>query len=291
MVRGSRDQIFAILAPLRLAQARAFARCLVILGRRSWGARLIRWARANPPVMRALQWLLAFCGTYASLEEAKACAARYIAASHDHPWQISLHAQFAEVTRESDYPVLFFLAPIAPKLETAFDLGGSIGNLFFQLNRHLPLSERLVWTVHDLPFKKTPFQEFAKKKGESRLRFTEDISSASGVDLFIAVGALHFFDLKLAELLRPLDKLPKHVIANRSPFSDGEDIAMIQDGGLWLNACKLHSVKELVRGMEQLGYELVARWPVHERRQLIPLYPEYNEPYSGFYFRLAKGED
>ena len=41
--------------------------------------------------------------------------------------------------------------------------------------------------------------DFARKKGEKRLSFTDEFSAASGVDLFIVVGAIHFFEPKLAD--------------------------------------------------------------------------------------------
>jgi putative methyltransferase (TIGR04325 family) len=272
---------------MRVAQIRAIARVLISIGRSRWGRQLVCHARDSALTGRALRWLLAFHGTFSSIEEAQSCAARYVPASHEHPKQITLHAQFAEVTRESDYPVLFFLSPVVSELRTVFDLGGSVGNLFFQLDRHLKFSDELVWTVHDIPVKRAAMNEFARKKGEKRLAFTDEFSSASGVDLFIVVGAIHYFEPKLADLLGQLESLPKHVIVNRSPFSSGEDIITIQDGGLWVNPCKLHSVEKLCSGMRDLGYQLVASWPVHERTVRIPLMPEYNETYLGFYFRLS----
>jgi putative methyltransferase (TIGR04325 family) len=272
---------------MRVAQIRALAGTFVMIGMSRWGRKFVCYSRDNVLLGPVLKWLVAFRGTFQSLEDARVCARRYVPASHEHPKQVTLHAEFAEVTRESDYPVLFFLCPIASKLRTVFDFGGSIGNLFFQLDRRLNFSDDLVWTVHDLPFKREAMFDFAKEKGEKRLSFTEEFSSASGVDLFIVVGAIHFFEPKLAELLCQLDRLPRHVIVNRSPFSSGEDIVTVQDGGLWVNPCKLHSVEKLCSGMRNLGYELVASWPVHERRLRIPLIPEYNESYLGFYFRLS----
>jgi len=272
---------------MRVAQIRALARVLISIGRSRWGRVLVRRARDGVLTGRALRWLLAFHGTFSSIEDARSCAARYVPASHEHPKQITLHAQFAEVTRESDYPVLFFLSPVVSELRTVFDLGGSIGNLFFQLDRYLNFSNELVWTVHDIPVKRAAMNEFAREKGEKRLAFTDEFSAASGVDLFIVVGAIHFFEPKLAELLDQLESLPKHVIVNRSPFSSGDDIVMVHDGGLWVNPCKLHSVEKLCSGMRDLGYEFVASWPVNERIVRIPLIPEYNETYRGFYFRLS----
>jgi len=273
---------------IRIVQIRGFARVLTVIGRSKLGARLVARARDIRAVRQLLEWLLAYYGTFPSIEAASASAARYIPASHDHPKQMSLHANFAEVTRESDYPVLFFLSPIASELRSVFDLGGSVGNLFFQLDRHLHFSRELVWTVHDLSFKREAMLEFARRKNEDRLRFSDQLLSASGVDLFIVAGAIHFFEPNLADLLKRLERLPKHVIVNRSPFSDMEDIITVHDGGLWVNPCKLHSVSRLCSAMGELGYELVASWPVHERRTRVPLFPDCDGIYRGFYFRHSR---
>ena len=277
-----------ILRRIRIVQIRGFARLVTLIGRSSLGAKLITRARDSRPVRQALEWLLAYYGTFPTIEAASACAARYISASHDHPKQMSLHADFAEVTRESDYPVLFFLSPIASELRSVFDLGGSVGNLFFQLDRHLHFSRELVWTVHDLPFKREAMLEFARNQNEERLRFSDYLLSASGVDLFIVAGAIHFFEPTLARLLAPLERLPTHVIVNRSPFSSLDDIVTVHDGGLWVNACKLHGLSSFCSAMRELGYDLIASWPVHERRTRVPLFPDCDGIYRGFYFRLSE---
>lgn len=278
-----------IMGSMRVAQIREFARFLTLVGRSNWGRKAIIRARSNRALRSVLEWLLAFHGSFPTIAAASACAARYVPESHDHPVQLSLHAEFAEQTRESDYPVLFFLAPIASELRFVFDLGGSVGNLFFQLDRHLHFSSQLVWTVHDLPFKRQALQDFAKSRNEPRLVFSEQFSAASGADLFIVAGAIHFFEPTLAELLAPLDRLPRHVIVNRSPFSSSDDIVTVHDGGLWVNPCKLHRVDTFCSAMGSLGYDLVAQWPVHERRTRVPLFPDCDGGYRGFYFRLSEG--
>lgn len=276
------------ISSIRVAQIRGFARLLTLVGRSRWGSKAIVFARNRRAMRPVLEWLLAFHGSFQSIAAASACAARYVSGSHDHPGQLDLHAEFAEVTRESDYPVLFFLAPFASELRSAFDLGGSIGNLFFQLDRHLHFSPEIVWTVHDLPFKREAMQDFARSKSEERLVFSDQFSSASGVDLFIVAGAIHFFEPTLAELLASLDRLPRHVVVNRSPFSNLDDIVTVHDGGLWVNPCKLHAIRKFCSAMNSLGYDLVASWPVHERRTRVPLFPDCDATYRGFYFRLSE---
>jgi putative methyltransferase (TIGR04325 family) len=141
-------------------------------------------------------------------------------------------------------------------------------------------------SINDLPIKEKALLELTRAKHEKRVIFTEEFSSASGVDLFIVVGALHFFEPSLADLLSNLARLPRHVIVNRSPFSEGKEMVVVQDGGLWLNPCKLHNVGKRISGMRDLSYKLVASWPVNGRILRIPLNPEYGEPFRGFYFCL-----
>ncbi len=112
-------------------------------------------------------------------------ARRFIPFAHDHPAATTLSLALAEVTRESDYPVLFLLAPVAPRLRSVFDLGGATGNLFYSYDRHLKFSEELVWTVCDLQPQRDAGLAKAREKGEQRIRFTGKLEDGDGADLFI----------------------------------------------------------------------------------------------------------
>jgi putative methyltransferase (TIGR04325 family) len=205
---------------------------------------------------------------------------------HEHEQLIASQVAGARITRSSDYPVLFYLAPLVSQLRSAFDLGGSVGNLFYVLSDHLSFSKDFIWMVHDFPAKKQLALALARDNNEHRVTFADVFSAASGVDLFIAVGAIHYFESTLSELLCTLDKLPAHVILNRSPFFESQDMTVVHDGGDWIIPCKLHDSDRLVREMVKLGYDLAGSWSVPERTMQIPLYPEYRETYKGFYFRM-----
>jgi putative methyltransferase (TIGR04325 family) len=271
----------------RLRLGRATARILNYLGQTKSGRFLIIAARKRAFSKAFLNWMLAFRGTFSSLREAEQCVARYTRTGHEHPREHELQSAKAEITQESDYPVLFFLAPFKDTLKSVFDLGGGIGNLFYVLDRHLHLSNDLAWIVYDLPARRRQAVAFAQRRNETRVRVTDDLASASGADLFLVVGALQYFEQSLPESLASLETLPTHVIINRSPCFTGRDLVTVQDYGDWVFPCKLHDVKTLVLSMKGLGYELVADWPAHERRLRIPLFPEYTDSYRGFYFRLS----
>ena len=272
---------------LRMRQIRLSAKALGLLGASKFGATIIQKSRSHPLLRSGLDKVLGYRRTFASFSDAQSCASSYIPYGHEHPDEIESHTQLADVIRESDYPALFFLAPVAGELETVFDLGGNVGNLFYAYSRHLTFSKTLVWKVYDLIEKKSFAEKLADARTEHRVRFVEKLADASGADLFIASGSIHYFDTPLSEMLTALDRLPARVIVNRSPMSHGEDLITVQDNGSYLVPCKLHSNRALIVGMQQLGYELRASWPIHERSLWVPSYPELSSRnYSGFFFEL-----
>ena len=276
-----------LLLRARILQIRATAALLNLLGRSNSFRRALARLRSVPGVNNLLRHFVGFHRTCASFAEAQAVASRFISAGHEHPDEIAFHASMADTLRESDYPVLFHLAPIAAQLRHVFDLGGSVGNLFYSYRSHLPLSPSMIWFVYDLPFIRPIGERFARDRGEKRIRFADSPAQASGADLLLISGSLHYFEQPLDAFLRSLHRLPPHVIVNRSPFSAGSDLITIQDNHSFLAPCKLHSRPALLAGMQALGYQLRAEWPVHERKLLLPLDPELSaRTYSGFYFTL-----
>ena len=271
---------------LRILQIRALASLLNTLGQRALGRSLITRMRSYRASRVVLDACLGFRRVFPSFVAAQACASKYIRSGHEHPDEIRFHTSISDIVRESDYPVLFHLAPLAPSMRNVFDLGGNVGNLFYSYQSKLSFPATLTWTVYDLPMKKPLGEKLASERAESRIRFTTNLADASGCDVFIASGSLHYFEEPLHEILRSLERLPDHVFANRMPCSSGSDIITVQDNRSYLVPCKLHSRMTLIAGMETLGYELQSEWPVHERRLLVPTHPDLSiRTYSGFYFR------
>lgn len=271
---------------LRIVQIRALASLLISLGNRAVGRRFITRIRSSRPSRAVLDACLGYRRVFPSFAEAQACASKYIRSGHEHPDEIRFHTSISDTVRESDYPVLFFLAPLASELHTVFDLGGNVGNLFYSYESKLNFPATLTWTVFDLPMKRPLGEKLAEGRAETRIRFATALAEASGCDVFIASGSLHYFEEPLHEILRPLQRLPEHVFANRMPCSSGADIITVQDNRSYLVPCKLHSRATLITGMQTLGYEVQSEWPVHERRLPVPTHPDLStRTYSGFYFR------
>ncbi len=271
---------------LRIFQIRSLASLLTTLGHRSVGRRLITHMRSNRVSRPILDACLGFRRVFPSFADAQACASKYIPSGHEHPDEIRFHTLISGTVRESDYPVLFYLAPLVSGLRNVFDLGGNVGNLFYSYQNELNFPASLTWTVYDLPMKKPLGEKLASARGESRIRFATNLAESSGCDVFIASGSLHYFEQPLHEILRSLKRLPEHVFANRMPCSSGLDLITVQDNRSYLVPCKLHSRATLITGMQMLGYQLQSDWPVHERRLPVPTHPDLSGgTYSGFYFR------
>lgn len=276
----------SFLRRLRILQIRALASLFIILGKRSFGRKLIAGLRSNSLTRPVLDSCLGFRRAFPSFATAQASASKYIQAGHNHPDELRFHTASSNVLRESDYPVLFYLRSLVPELRYVFDLGGNVGNLFYAYQRALDFPSTLIWTVYDLPEKKSLGEELAAARGEVRIRFASALAEACSSDVFIASGSLHYFEEPIHTILSSLPDLPNHVFINRTPCSSGSDLITVQDNRSYLVPCKLHSRQTLIAGMQALGYNLVSEWPVHERRLQVPTHPDFCFPtYLGFYFR------
>ncbi len=283
---------------LRLLQIRVLARLLEVIGVSSGGAAFIVRLRRIPILDDLLRFLVGYRRTFPSFGAAQDFARRFVPAGHEHPDVVAFHSSIADTIRESDFPVLFYLAPLLSGFRKVFDLGGNVGNLFYAYQKEVNFPPELSWYVLDLPAEKMAGQELARQRNETRIRFADSLADASGCDLFIASGSLHYFEQPLDQMLLALGELPPHVIVNRTPCfrepaspansanSFTEDMITVQDNRTYLVPCIIHNETKLVASMRKIGYTLRARWSVHERKLWVPLYPDRSSQlYSGFYFQ------
>ena len=281
--------IYLQLLKFRILQIRIAAKIISSIGQYPRGRVLIVALRSRSLSRSLLNLILGYRKRFNTFAEAQVRASRHSPAAHELGENIRFHAALVNGVRESDFPVLFFLAEEAGKLRRVFDLGGNVGNLFYSYQNHLKFSPQLVWMILDLPTTRSSGERLAAERNEKRIVYVDSLASASGVDLFIASGSLHYFESSLPEILSTLTVLPRRVVVNRTPCSSGEDLIAIQDNSSYrvpcLMPCKLHSRNKLTEGMRGLGYLLRGEWPVHERKLRVPLYPDYSGgSYSGFYF-------
>jgi len=278
------------LSAFRVLQIRLLAKFLELCGKTDTGRTAIVWLRRHEYLNRLLTFLVGYRRTFPTFEQAATYAKHFQFVGHQHPDNIAHHSAAAERIKESDYPVLFHLSAVASNLRNVFDLGGSVGNLFYALASELRFPQDMVWTVYDLPLMRSEGEKLSAVRHEHRLRFTDSFSAASGCDFFITSGSLHYFEQPLAEILASLPMLPGRVLINRTPCASeagaaDEDLITIQDNHSYFVPSIIHSRKKLIGSLANLGYRLRSSWPVHERSLWVPLYPDRSFPcYWGFYF-------
>ena len=121
------------------------------------------------------------------------------------------------------------------------------------------------------------------------LHFTSNWNEAAAADLLVVSGSLHYLERPLPDILRDLATLPKYLLINRTPLTDGDPVATVQVASGFRLAAMLYNRTALLREIAQLGYELVDEWKAPELSMDIPGYPEHTIPsYSGAFFRLAR---
>jgi putative methyltransferase (TIGR04325 family) len=208
--------------------------------------------------------------------------------SHLERRLISSNFALSSEIRMSDYPVLFWLRNIAAEENLRiFDFGGGVGQTYANFSRLLPPEKLESWTCHDLP-------EVILQAGENYfpegvpecLHFTTDLGENDGCNVFLAAGALHYWEFPMAQLLREFGSRPRHFLINRSPMRiTGKPFATVQEGVDWAVACMVRSLPDLKSEMESEGYTLVDHWVDLEKSLAFPWLPDWSCPYLGLYFR------
>jgi putative methyltransferase (TIGR04325 family) len=222
-------------------------------------------------------------GIFANFHDAKDAAKKLDAAGHEADFLSQLPLIYG--LRMSDYPVLFWLNRVRPKL--LFDFGGSVGNLYYLYKDYLDLPPSFGWIAHDLPEIIEKGQALALTRESSALSFSSHLSDGKDCDFFLASGSLQFWEDSMASLFSQLGTYPEHVIVNRSPLTERKLSYVILDiiGHAALPKM-IRSRSALVEEFDALGYEHVADWIEPERGITLTFYPAYDVPnYSGIYFR------
>lgn len=240
------------------------------------------------PIFRSIvSGLIGYNRPFPTLQEANAYIADYDGGGHGHPFCAINLMKTVQKANPSDYPALFFLQPILPVVRRVFDFGGSVGNLLYCYSNYVSIPDDLTWTVFDVPENVQLGEQIAGDAGERRLRFTSSLSEGDGADVFLATGALHYFEKSLAAMLSEYRRKPRYVLINRTPFSSGVPFATVQDAGRYRVACMLYNQDELIAEFNAAGYDLVDRWSAAERTHIIPCYPDLSvRAYSGIFLKL-----
>lgn len=225
-------------------------------------------------------------GVYASFEEARARAPKDVPLGYDHD-SIAL-AYKNQRFLASDYPAAFWLQEALRDGTTVFDLGGSVGNLFYLWDDYFEYPRDLQWLVCELPSVARAGERLAQEKGENRLRFTMRFEDADSANCLLASGCLHYMETSIAELLRGLARPPQHLVLNRLPLHSRFECVTLQNIRWTVSPYRIFQRDRFIGDLEALGYVLVDAWAVNDHSCWIPFYPEHSlESYTGLYLRRA----
>ncbi|MEG9524199.1 MAG: methyltransferase, TIGR04325 family [Hyphomicrobiales bacterium] len=272
----------AIKPPLRVRQVRLTGAALNWMSRLAPARRVINFTRVAPGFRSLYRMALGYQRSYRTLEEAEAAVSAYAQHGHQNPANADLHLTLNKRARPSDYAALFHLQRLLPNIRSIFDLGGNVGNLYYCYSEFFPEKD-LIWTVHDLPENVARGRALAQRRGADRLSFADTWREASGVDLLLISGALHYLKQPLAGMLATLETLPRYILINRTPVTNGPSFAAVQDSGPFRVACLVRNRQALLKDLEGAGYRLLDTWHAAELALQIPGDHDHTVPfYSGF---------
>lgn len=231
-------------------------------------------------------WPGAFCGVFASFDEAERAAPRTRPLGYDHAELAAMYRDRMRGPQSSDWPVMFWLSRALETGRRVFDWGGHVGVTFYALERHLRWPPDLSWVVCDVPAIVAEGARLAAERARPSLSFTTRFEDAEGVDVFLACGSLQYVDgpslgARVARLARP----PRHLIVSKLPLWDGEPFVTLQNTGPAIHAYRIFNRASFVGDVERAGYRLVDAWDSPEHACRIPFHASHTvSAYSGLFF-------
>jgi|CZKY01.1.fsa_nt_gi putative methyltransferase (TIGR04325 family) len=230
---------------------------------------------------------LKYRGVYASFEEARANAPKNVRLGFDHDEIAFAYKDYG--VRPSDYPAAFWLREALRDGATVFDLGGSVGNLFYLWEDYFEYPGNVRWLICEVPAVARAGHRLAQEKGENRLRFTSRFEEADGSNCLLASGCLQLIETSIADTLRHLACPPQHLVLNRLPLHSRFECITLLNIRWAACPCRVFQRDRFIGELESLGYVVVDAWAVPDQSCWIPFYPEYSvESYTGLYLRRAK---
>lgn len=233
------------------------------------------------------RWPGSYRGVFESFAEARASAPGD-KLGFDHPELAHLYDARMGKAFPSDYPVLFWLSRLLPHIGSVFDWGGHIGISYYTYAKYLDFSKRLRWHVGDVPQIVKAGRELAASRAAGSLSFTTEFAEADGLDLLLANGSLQFVEVPLADSLRGLRQLPRHLLVNKVPLYEGDAFVTLENTVHSYNPYRVGNKKAFVESIVACGYALEDTWENPDVSCHIPLHRERSvSSYSGFYFRTS----
>jgi putative methyltransferase (TIGR04325 family) len=233
-----------------------------------------------------------FSGVYESFAAAVAGAppGRPIGSDHEHAADIAIPGgpETLERVNARDYPLLYWLREVIQAgARRVFDFGGHVGVKYYAFRPYLRYPPDLRWTVYDMPAVTAAGRRLATQRADaSQLSFTDRLLDADGVEVFFATGSLQYEETLPWTILGRFAKRPEHLVLGGLPLSEVPRYVTLLNIGGGYCPYYVFNREEMIEGIASLGYRLVDRWPIPDKRCLIPFDEGRSvNGYTGLYFR------
>ena len=232
---------------------------------------ILRWRkkRYDREFETAQEWRGLQRGLYTSFEEARRDAppTRPMTYVTDDEWYVNT------LSIESfDYPVIFWLSKVLPTAQRLFDFGGHVGVHFYNYRRYLTFPSALRWIVSEQPHVVRFAESLHPEHRSEGLSFVTDWADADGSDIFLAAGCIQYLERPLAEHLRGLKELPRHLLLNKVPLYERETKVTLQNTGRSITPLWLYKRGPFIDSFKTLGYRVVDEWNCPRRGIEIPFH-------------------
>jgi putative methyltransferase (TIGR04325 family) len=260
----------------------------ILLGRLPPG----RWARAVPGlealyarhVMARRDHTGLHSGVYPSYEAALADIPPSRLSGWDHDNSAALWLEQIDPVRLSTYPVFFWIVQLLREGDALVDVGGSIGLTYYgyrRLGGRMPPGSS--WTVVEVGKIATQGRQVAAREQANDLHFVDQLAEVKRCDVLLSAGALHYMPQSLPGLLESLPSLPRHIVLNKLPMTNGPDCWTLQNYGPAVTPTRLLNERQFLEYFRAHGYRLRERWDVSELDVIIPFHPEhFIKQFAGF---------
>lgn len=183
----------------------------------------------------------------------------------------------------SFYPVLFWLSRLLRPGMQVVDLGGAGGIAFEIARRYGVMPDGARWHVVDLPELVRRGAERHAADGGRTITFGTRLADAPAAGLLLSGGCLQYLPDPLGlhgpGMLDEVTQLPRHLILNKLPLTEGEPFVTVQN--LVATAAPYHvfNRRMLLDRLAAKGYRPLDEWRVAELSVDVPFHARRAVPY------------
>lgn len=241
---------------------------------RTFVGSVLRRIRPVPVLYRRFVWskranMNDWSGVYATYDAALAAVPAELGGGWNDD-TVAAGRQF----QSSIYATIFWISKMLETGSRIVDFGGAVGQTYDEFVQRQPFPDGATWCVVDVPTAVKRGRELSAANKRPGLSFAEQISDVDGCDIFVSRGCLQYVATPLGEILDSLPALPRYLLIDKIPLTDGEGFCTLQHLGLSASPYKIFNRSAFLSPLAERGYVVRDAWPVQDINFAIPFHPE-----------------